>query len=264
MIKLKDILTEELSPQLKSLVGNILLGADSKIAQLQGSNTTEPDTKWEKELHKALDNWVGLPTDKLATFLKQNQNILNKLAIEYPELLQPPMNESAYRGTSMSMESLKKIFIASNKTKVEEIKDGYAANYTSIDFFVIPNVEYNPNRNAQSWTISRKIAMTFEGRHSWTKGFSAIYKTTVDDNFLFNPVLLKTIFKKNEQETIRIGGALKVEAIISTDLFLERLSPDKSFVHEIPSAKPFFQGLKKHSDSKYVRATNDYIDSLRK
>lgn len=266
MIKLKQLLEktdQSHSDFLQNLVGNILLGANPKIAQLQGFNSTEPDTKWEKELSKSLENWVGLSTDKLANFLKNNKDILRKLAQKYPELLQPPTNQVAYRGSAISLSELKKLFITNGAIEVREIKEAYSANYTSLDFFIFSNVKYTPNRPAQSWTVSKRIAMGFEGILSWGKGYPIIYETIVDDDFIFNPLLLKTIFKKNEQETVRIGGALTVQAMVSTDLFLNALSDEQLFVHEIPAAKPFFSKQKKLSKSQYVKAAAQYVESIR-
>ena len=164
--------------------------------------------------------------------------MLQTLAKEFPSVLQPPIGKIAYRGTSIKINSLKNAFI---KKQYTIVKVG------GKEVFRFKNLEYNPNRKSQSWTVDPKIAFKFEGRANNEDSIHVVYATKVNNDFIFSSELLNIIFdaSENEKEVVRVGGKGTFEAFVDSKVFLNtwKLEPKDNFVHKLENAAPFFEPL---------------------
>ena len=239
---LKEIkaLNEKLSSDLEKKVGNVLFGEDPAIAKLQKAPTkpVELDTSWEDNLYFKLKTWVSSSGIDVANYFAKNKELLQTLAKEFPSVLQPPIGKIAYRGTSIKINSLKNAFI---KKQYTIVKVG------GKEVFRFKNLEYNPNRKSQSWTVDPKIAFKFEGRANNEDSIHVVYATKVNNDFIFSSELLNIIFdaSENEKEVVRVGGKGTFEAFVDSKVFLNtwKLEPKDNFVHKLENAAPFFEPL---------------------
>lgn len=251
-------LKEKLTPDLQKKVGNVLFGDDEAASKLQGVKipkgfySAEINTAWEDNLYKKINNWLDISNDALANYLKKNKGLLDQLAKEFPELLQPPIGQIAYRGTSIKLDSLEQAF---RKKKFSIVR------IAKREVFHFRNLEYSPNRPAQSWTVDPKVAFRFEGISEVgdVKYVPTVYVTKVNKDFIFSPDLLNALYE-GEHETVRVAGKGTFEAFVDTSAILNtwRLEPKENFIHRLPSAKPYFdQMIKKYN--KIVDAENKQL-----
>ena len=239
---LKEIkaLNEKLPNDLQKKVGNVLFGENPAIAKLQKApaKPEELDTSWEDNLYFKLKTWVSSSGTDVANYFTKNKELLQTLAKEFPSVLQPPIGKIAYRGTSIKINSLKNAFI---KKQYTIVKVG------GKEVFRFKNLEYNPNRKSQSWTVDPKIAFKFEGRANNEDSIHVVYATKVNNDFIFSSELLNIIFdaSENEKEVVRVGGKGTFEAFVDSKVFLNtwKLEPKDNFVHKLENAAPFFEPL---------------------
>ena len=239
---LKEIkaLNEKLPNDLQKKVGNVLFGENPAIAKLQKApaKPEELDTSWEDNLYFTLKTWVSSSGIDVANYFAKNKELLQTLAKEFPSVLQPPIGKIAYRGTSIKINSLKNAFI---KKQYTIVKVG------GKEVFRFKNLEYNPNRKSQSWTVDPKIAFKFEGRANNEDSIHVVYATKVNNDFIFSSELLNIIFdaSENEKEVVRVGGKGTFEAFVDSKVFLNtwKLEPKDNFVHKLENAAPFFEPL---------------------
>lgn len=239
---LKEIkaLNEKLPNDLEKKVGNVLFGENPAITKLQKApaEPEELDTSWEDNLYFKLKTWVSSSGIDVANYFAKNKELLQTLAKEFPSVLQPPIGKIAYRGTSIKINSLKNAFI---KKQYTIVKVG------GKEVFRFKNLEYNPNRKSQSWTVDPKIAFKFEGRANNEDSIHVVYATKVNNDFIFSSELLNIIFdaSENEKEVVRVGGKGTFEAFVDSKVFLNtwKLEPKDNFVHKLENAAPFFEPL---------------------
>ena len=239
---LKEIkaLNEKLPNDLEKKVGNVLFGENPAITKLQKApaEPEELDTSWEDNLYFKLKTWVNSSGTDVANYFTKNKELLQTLAKEFPSVLQPPIGKIAYRGTSIKINSLKNAFI---KKQYTIVKVG------GKEVFRFKNLEYNPNRKSQSWTVDPKIAFKFEGRANNEDSIHVVYATKVNNDFIFSSELLNIIFdaSENEKEVVRVGGKGTFEAFVDSKVFLNtwKLEPKDNFVHKLENAAPFFEPL---------------------
>ncbi len=249
MIELQDILNElgtlqeKLPPDLQKKVGNILFGGNWKITKAQGikppkDGVAEPNTTWENDLFDKLNAWTSSSSDTLAKYFMKNKELLNRLAKEFPQLLLPPIGQIAYRGTAIKIDSLEQAF-RKKKFTIVKIKGR--------EVFHFKNLDYSPNRTAQSWTIDPKVAFNFDGKSDYDRAVQVVqvvYATKVNKDFIFNPKLMNIIFSetRREDEIVRVAEKGTFEAFVDTEIVFNtwRLEPKDNFIHRLPSAKPFF------------------------
>ena len=239
---LKEIkaLNEKLPNDLQKKVGNVLFGENPAITKLQKApaEPEELDTSWEDNLYFKLKTWVSSSEIDVANYFTKNKELLQTLAKEFPSVLQPPIGKIAYRGTSIKINSLKNAFI---KKQYTIVKVG------GKEVFRFKNLEYNPNRKSQSWTVDPKIAFKFEGRANNEDSIHVVYATKVNNDFIFSSELLNIIFdaSENEKEVVRVGGKGTFEAFVDSKVFLNtwKLEPKDNFVHKLENAAPFFEPL---------------------
>ena len=239
---LKEIkaLNEKLPNDLEKKVGNVLFGENPAIAKLQKApaEPEELDTSWEDNLYFKLKTWVSSSGIDVANYFAKNKELLQTLAKEFPSVLQPPIGKIAYRGTSIKINSLKNAFI---KKQYTIVKVG------GKEVFRFKNLEYNPNRKSQSWTVDPKIAFKFEGRANNEDSIHVVYATKVNNDFIFSSELLNIIFdaSENEKEVVRVGGKGTFEAFVDSKVFLNtwKLEPKDNFVHKLENAATFFEPL---------------------
>lgn len=231
-------LKEKLTPDLQNKVGNILFGGNWKLTKAQGikppkDGVAEPNTEWEQDLYNKISIWTDGSDDLEAKYFKDNKGLLDKLAKEFPVLLQPPMGQIAYRGTAIKLDSLEQAF-RKKKFKIVKIKGQ--------EVFHFKNLDYSPIRPAQSWTIDPKVAFRFEGTAGASGVVQVVYATKVNRDFIFSPQLMDTIFGRKESETVRVAKEGTFEAFVDTSAILNtwRLEPKENFIHRLPSAKPYF------------------------
>lgn len=260
MKSLEQILTElkslqeKLPADLQKKVGNVLFGDNEDVAKLQGVkipkgfDSAEPNTKWESDLYDKIRDWVDSSDNSLAKYFKKNKALLDQLAKEFPELLQPPIGQMAYRGTAIKIDSLEQAF-RKKKFTIVKIKGR--------EVFHFKNLDYSPKRSAQSWTIDPKVAFKFEGLAGLKSSVQVVYATKVNKDFIFSPKLMNILFYGTEHETVRVADKGTFEAFVDTEIIFNtwRLDPKDNFIHRLPSAKPFFaEMIKKYN--KIVDAEN--------
>ena len=239
---LKEIkaLNEKLPNDLEKKVGNVLFGENPAITKLQKApaEPEELDTSWEDNLYFKLKTWVSSSDSETAKYFAKTKVLLQTLAKEFPAVLRPPIGKMAYRGTSIKINSLKNAFI---KKQYTIVKVG------GKEVFRFKNLEYNPNRKSQSWTVDPKIAFKFEGRANNEDSIHVVYATKVNNDFIFSSELLNIIFdtSENEKEVVRVGGKGTFEAFVDSKVFLNtwKLEPKDNFVHKLENAAPFFEPL---------------------
>lgn len=229
-------LKEKLTPNLQKKVGNVLFGDNEKVAKLQGAKTPEKNTAWEDDLYDKIRSWVNDSDDAIAKYFKKNKELLKTLAKDFPSVLQPPIGEQAYRGTSIKTNSLKVAFM---KKQYKVLKVG------GREVFHFKNLEYNPIRDSQSWTVDPKVAFKFEGRADNENAVHVVYTTKVNKDFIFSPELMNIVFGAKEAEVVRIGKKGTFEAYVDSDIFLNtwKLEPKDNFIHKLTKAKPFFEPI---------------------
>jgi hypothetical protein len=233
---LKEVkaLCEALSSDMQKKVGDVFLGGDRKIAKLQGTKPEE-DTEWEKDLHSKLVTWISASETHIAKYFAKNKELLQILAKEFPSVLQPPIGKTAYRGTIIKIDSLKNAFLK---------KPYNVVNIGGVEAFHFKNLDYNPKRDSQSWTVKPAVAFQFDKLADNEKTVHVVYATKVNKDFVFNPELLNIIlgFKEGENEVVRVGRKGSFEAFVSTEVLYNtwRLDPSENFVHKVSKAKPFF------------------------
>jgi len=239
---LKEIkaLNEKLPNDLEKKVGNVLFGENPAIAKLQKApaKPEELDTSWEDNLYFKLKTWVNSSGTDVANYFTKNKKLLQTLAKEFPLVLQPPIGKIAYRGTSIKINSLKNAFI---KKQYTIVKVG------GKEVFRFKDLEYNPNRKSQSWTVDPKIAFKFEGKANNEDSIHVVYAIKVNNDFIFSSELLNIIFdaNENEKEVVRVGGKGTFEAFVDSKVFLNtwKLEPKDNFVHKLENAAPFFEPM---------------------
>lgn len=238
-------LQEKLPADLQKKVGNVFLGGDADIARLQGVKTPkgfdypEENTAWEDALQGNIKKWLDNSDARVAKYFEKNKALLNQLAKEFPQVLLPPIGQTAYRGTSIKLDSLEQAF---RKKKFKVIR------LAGREVFHFKNLDYSPNRPAQSWTINPRVAFKFEGMASIrdVKYVRVVYATKVNKDFIFNPNLMNILFGPGEEdETVRIAEQGTFEAFVDSSAILNtwELEPKENFIHRLPSAKPYFDQM---------------------
>jgi hypothetical protein len=256
ILKELRLLAEKLPTDLQKKVGNVLFGDNEYISKLQGVkipkgfDSAEINTKWEDDLYEKISKWIKISSNPVASYFAKNKSLLDTLTKEFPQVLQPPIGEMAYRGTSIKIDSLEQAF-RKKKFTIVKIKGR--------EVFHFKNLTYTPNRPAQSWTTSPKVAFKFEGIASIrdVKYVQVVYATKVNRDFIFSPELMNIIFEMNENETVRVAGPGTFEAFVDTSVILNtwKLDPEENFIHRLPSAKPYFD-MMVDSYNKQVKAEN--------
>ena len=235
-------LDEKISPDLQKKVGNVLFGDDEDVAKIQGAKTPpgftspETNTKWEENLYYMVRNWASKSSDPTAKYFIANLDLLKRLAKEFPKLLMPPVGQTAYRGTDIKIDSLKKAMLTKKYSVV---------NIGGKEAFYFKNLDYSPSRPAQSWTTNPKMAFTFSGTGDQDY-VQVVYKTKVNEkDFLFSPTLFNAIFFRKEDETVRIAKKGTFEAYVDAKVVMNNwyLPRTKLFIHKLKSAEPYFQPL---------------------
>ena len=237
-------LQEKLTPDLRKKVGDVLFGSDDRITKLQGvriprdGSEAEPNTDWEDKLFIDIQYWTDYPGNQVAKYFKQNKELLGRLAKEFPKVLQPPIGDVVYRGTSIKKDSLESAF----KNKKFQV-----VRVAGREVFYFKNLKYSPSRPAQSWTLSPKIAFGFRGKYGDEDDthIPVVYSTKVNKDFIFNPILLRIIFGADEKETVRLADIGTFEAFVDANIIYNNwdLEPKDFFIHKLPSAKPYFNDM---------------------
>ena len=238
-------LQEKLPADLQKKVGNVLFGGNWKLAKAQGikrippDGVVEPNTDWENTLQNNIEAWLEVSSPRVAKYFEKNKALLNQLAKEFPQVLLPPIGQTAYRGTSIKLDSLEQAF---RKKKFKVIR------LAGREVFHFKNLDYSPNRPAQSWTINPRVAFKFEGMASIrdVKYVRVVYATKVNKDFIFNPNLMNMLFGPGEEdETVRIAEQGTFEAFVDSSAILNtwELEPKENFIHRLPSAKPYFDQM---------------------
>jgi len=239
-------------------VGDVFLGGTGAIAKAQKAKK-EPNTPWEMDLEDHIGAWVSSSSDELAKYFKDNKSTLDQIAKEFPLLLQPPIGQPVYRGTSIKIDSLVEAF---------RTKDFEVVKIKGHEVFHFKNLDYNPNRDAQSWTVDPRVAFQFKGKSGAVfKNVHVVYATKVNKDFVFSPKLLKLFFQRDEKETLRVAGKGTFEAFVDSNIIFIAWSfpPEQSFLHKIPKAKPFFDVIV-NTYNKHAAAENKKlgVDKFRK
>lgn len=250
-------LQEKLPADLQKKVGNVFLGGNADIAKLQGVKTPkgfdypEENTAWEDALQNNIEKWLDISSPRVAKYFKENKALLDQLAKEFPQALLPPIGQTAYRGTSIKLDSLEQAF---RKKKFKVIR------LAGREVFHFKNLDYSPSRLAQSWTINPRVAFKFEGVGSIedVKYVPVVYATKVNKDFIFNPNLMNILFgAAKEDETVRVAEQGTFEAFVDSSAILNtwELEPEENFIHRLPSAKPYFDQMIERYN-KAVKAEN--------
>ena len=255
MIKLKELLKEELPPKVKNLVGNVLLGGRDAIAKLQ-KKKRETNTYWENDLEDALENWVSDSTDELADHFTKNKKVYDQLIDEFPAVMEAPQGKVVYRGTLIKLDTLENA-LETRPFKVVNITTR-TKKRTYLKYSKLP---YSPNRPAQSWTMSAAIAMNF-GSVSMNS-IQVIYKTKTDDSFIFNPKVLRLLATFDEKEVVRVAGDGEFEALIDAKFLAQR-----RLLHKVKRFKAYFEEARiswneKQAPNIAKKVVRDYIDSYK-
>ena len=236
-------LQEKLPADLQNKVGNVFLGGNADIAKLQGVKTPkgfdypEKNTAWEDALQNDIEAWLEVSSPRVAKYFKKNKALLDQLAKEFPQALLPPIGQTAYRGTSIKLDSLEQAF---RKKQFKVIR------LAGREVFHFKNLDYSPNRPAQSWTINPRVAFKFEGRPGTSNVVPVVYATKVNKDFIFNPNLMNILFgAAKEDETVRVAEQGTFEAFVNSSAILNtwELEPEENFIHRLPSAKPYFDQM---------------------
>lgn len=236
-------LQEKLPADLQNKVGNVFLGGNADIAKLQGVKTPkgfdypEKNTAWEDALQNDIEAWLEVSSPRVAKYFKKNKALLDQLAKEFPQALLPPIGQTAYRGTSIKLDSLEQAF---RKKQFKVVR------LAGREVFHFKNLDYSPNRPAQSWTINPRVAFKFEGRPGTSNVVPVVYATKVNKDFIFNPNLMNILFGQiKEDETVRVAEQGTFEAFVDSSAILNtwELEPKENFIHRLPSAKPYFDQM---------------------
>ena len=236
-------LQEKLPADLQNKVGNVFLGGNADIAKLQGVKTPkgfdypEKNTAWEDALQNDIEAWLEVSSPRVAKYFKKNKALLGQLAKEFPQALLPPIGQTAYRGTSIKLDSLEQAF---RKKQFKVVR------LAGREVFHFKNLDYSPNRPAQSWTINPRVAFKFEGRPGTSNVVPVVYATKVNKDFIFNPNLMNILFGQiKEDETVRVAEQGTFEAFVDSSAILNtwELEPKENFIHRLPSAKPYFDQM---------------------
>ena len=236
-------LQEKLPADLQNKVGNVFLGGNADIAKLQGVKTPkgfdypEKNTAWEDALQNNIEKWLDTSDARVAKYFKKNKALLDQLAKEFPQALLPPIGQTAYRGTSIKLDSLEQAF---RKKQFKVVR------LAGREVFHFKNLDYSPNRPAQSWTINPRVAFKFEGRPGTSNVVPVVYATKVNKDFIFNPNLMNILFGQiKEDETVRVAEQGTFEAFVNSSAILNtwELEPEENFIHRLPSAKPYFDQM---------------------
>ena len=261
MKKLEQIITElrriqeKLPAALQKKVGNIFLGGNTDIAKLQGIKTPkgfdypEENTAWEKELQSNIKKWLDTSSGSVANYFKQNKALLDQLAKEFPQAVLPPIGKTAYRGTVIKLNSLEQAF----RTKKFDI-----VKIEGREAFHFKNLDYSPNRIAQSWTVDPKVSFKFQGRTGKPGVVPVVYATKVNRDFIFSPDFMNILLPaQKEYETVRVAEKGTFEAFVDIQAITNNwsLEPKENFIHRLPSAKPAFVKMVE-SYNKLVEYTN--------
>lgn len=236
-------LQEKLSADLQDKVGNVFLGGNADIAKLQGVKTPkgfeypEENTAWENTLQNNIEAWLEVSSPRVAKYFEKNKALLDQLVKEFPQALLPPIGQMAYRGTVIKLDSLEQAF---KKKKFNVIR------LAGREVFHFKNLDYSPNRPAQSWTTNPKVAFRFEGRPGTSNVVPVVYATKINKDFIFNPNLMNILFGQiKEDETVRVAEQGTFEAFVDSSAILNtwNLNPIENFIHRLPSAKPYFDQM---------------------
>ena len=236
-------LQEKLPADLQKKVGNIFLGGNADIAKLQGVKTPkgfeypEENTAWEDELQNNIEAWLEVSSPRVAKYFEKNKALLDQLVKEFPQALLPPIGQMAYRGTVIKLDSLEQAF---RKKKFNVIR------LAGREVFHFKNLDYSPNKPAQSWTTNPKVAFRFEGRPGTSNVVPVVYATKINKDFIFNPNLMNILFGQiKENETVRVAEQGTFEAFVDSSAILNtwELEPKENFIHRLPSAKPYFDQM---------------------
>jgi hypothetical protein len=204
IIRMREMLNlnEKAIPQtIQKNVGNVLFGSNPKIADIQ-QKEPEENTPLETQLLKNLKGWTQSSTDSSASKVISTLDDLLKLKKYFPEVLNPPYSETAYRGTSINIRELNR-WIKENPS-FDVIGGG---NYLK---FRNP-YPYRPRRDVSSWTTSMYYSTSFRGREfeDFKTNVGVVFETKIDDTFIMNPSVMNIIFKHTqgdlgyEQEAVR-------------------------------------------------------------
>jgi len=171
----------------------------------------------DKNLIEAITQWIDQKTpstksDKIAEFLSKNHEEIKSLMKKKPEIYQPPIGETCYRGLER-VSNMKQVINLVKKGKFKKvIAPGFDGMITAIK---IENYDYSPRRLTQSWSIDPDIPWKFSDS-------GIILETKVDGDFIMNPTYTSNINKTinssssdenqsglSEEEVIHLGKRYK-------------------------------------------------------
>jgi hypothetical protein len=201
-------LTEVTIPKsVQQKVGNVLFGSNPKIASIQNKKP-EDNTPLETNILKSLKNWTHTSTDQSASKVISTVSDLLTLKKYFPEVLNPPYGELAYRGESIALPVL--FNWLKQNTDHENLGDGTLIRFKTL-------YPYKPYRDVTSWSTSLFYATGFTGKaNDAAINVPVIFQTKIDDTFIMNPKVMNIIYKssingddetiKDEDEVIKING----------------------------------------------------------
>ena len=120
--------------------------------------------------------------------------------------------DSAYRGTNIPENTIKKLVQSSN------IKDWKSTKFGSYPFMVYVGpkknlITYQPHRNVQSWSVTPRAAQGFG---------SVIVTVPLDDTFFFDPSFMGQYGYEHEKETVHFGKeSMKAALLVPKDDFID-------------------------------------------
>lgn len=222
----------ELPKSIQKSVGNVLLGANPKIAKLQ-NKPLEKDTPKEIEIINNLKNWTAGSTDSTEKAMISTVADLQVLRQYFPEILNPPYGKKAYRGTSLKLKEIMNFIKKYPKYDVIE--------YDMIRFK--QPYPYVSKREVNSWSTTPFFASSFQGKSfESADNVPVVFETKIDDTFIINPIVMNIIFKtaanefsRDEDEIIKFDQTGTYYLILTEEefeLFNQKPSTDKLKYYE--------------------------------
>ena len=193
-------LTEGIAPHLEKQFGRILFGDWQFTTGLTKHH--EPDTNYEKQVYKAVKDWIEGEHNKVKT---QNKIIeLSRMKDDYPTLLRPDSASKfpkLYRGLYGHTAKGKFRRINSKSSYTMTLKGGTSLYRSEL------KMEYKPKKLAESWTTSKKAAYEFlkyQQGYFDPKKVIIIEATVPQDERLFKTRTMNLLGVK-EHEIIRVS-----------------------------------------------------------
>jgi hypothetical protein len=187
--------------------GNYLFGDKDSGAKIGWYDSEkEPDTSAEKALFDLLKKYTdSIYTEYTNINLDDLIPTLKELKNEYPEVLDPKLNDNAYiyRGTTLSPKELDKLELNTNTTYFEQ---GY----------IVPNQTYSSKRQLSSWSTDYYPAATFAVTTSDEKGgIPVVMRAKVSNaDLYFNSEFLSKLSTQPEKEVFNITNPIPVDVMV--------------------------------------------------